>query len=211
LPEVKRSVMEESGLLPDSLPGIQIDEGLSRLNGNERLYIKLLRDLDAAHGESANEIQQLLDGGDIDDALEMAHKVRGIANNLGASEVGTCAEKIEMSLKENQLAPNDDLEALGTAFTTLSNSINQLTITGESTIGAVNNDPDQARQLFRSLLQAVSMSDPQSLDLIDQLLPHTEAGSALAKQLGAARELLDAYNFASAEPLLSQAERMFNQ
>ena len=55
------------------------------------------------------------------------------------------------------------------------------------------------------------MSDPQSLDLIDQLLPHTETGSALAEQLGAARELLDAYNFADAEPLLSQAERILNQ
>jgi signal transduction histidine kinase/DNA-binding response OmpR family regulator/HPt (histidine-containing phosphotransfer) domain-containing protein len=211
LPEVKRSVMEASGLLPDSLPGIQIDEGLNRLNGNERLYIKLLRDLDAAHGESANEIQQLLDGGDIDDALEMAHKVRGIANNLGASEVGTCAEKIEMSLKENQLVPSADLEALSTAFTTLSNSILQLTITDVPTTGAVNKDPDKARQIFKHLLQAVSVSNPQSLDLIDQLLPHTEPGSALAEQLGAARELLDAYNFADAEPLLSQAERILNQ
>jgi CheY-like chemotaxis protein len=209
--EVGRLAVEESPLLPDSLPGIQIDQGLNRLNGNERLYIRLLRDLEATHGESANEIQQLLNRGSVDDAMKMAHKVRGIANNLSASEIGACAEKIETSLKENQLVPNADLEALSTAFTTLSNSIIQLTITDVSASGAVNKDPDKARQLFKNLLQAVSESDPLSLDLIDQLLQQTEAGSALAEQLGAARELLDAYNFADAEPLLSQAERMFVQ
>jgi HPt (histidine-containing phosphotransfer) domain-containing protein len=209
--EVGRLAVEEPRLLPDSLPGIQIDEGLNRLNGNERLYIRLLRDLEATHGESANEIQQLLNRGSVDDAMKMAHKVRGIANNLSASEIGACAEKIETSLRENQLVPNADLEALGTAFTTLSNTIIQLTITDVSTSGAVNKDPDKARQLLKNLLQAVSESDPQSLDLIDQLLPQTEAGSALADQLGAARELLDAYNFADAEPLLSQAERILNQ
>jgi hypothetical protein len=61
------------------------------------------------------------------------------------------------------------------------------------------------------MLQAVSVSDPQSIDLIDQLLPHAETGSILAEQLGAARELLDIYNFADAEPLLSLAELMFDQ
>jgi len=211
LSEVERSAVEESRLLPDSLPGLQIDEGLSRLNGNERLYIRLLRDLEATYGEHANDIQQLLNRGSIDDAMKMAHKVRGIANNLGASEIGACAEKIETRLKENQLVPSADLEALSTAFTALSNSILQLTITDVQTTGAVNKDPDKARELFKSLLQAVSVSDPQSVDIIDQLLPHIEAGSALAEQLGAARELLDAYNFADAEPLLSQAERILNQ
>ena len=152
----------------------------------------------------------MLNGGSIDGAMEMAHKVRGIANNLGAREVGVCAEKIETSLKETRLAPTADLEALRAAFMTVSNSISQLTVTQGSATASVNKDLDEARRLFKSLLQAVSMSDPQSLDLIDQLLPHAEAGSALAEQLDAARRLLDIYNFADAEALLSQTEIMFN-
>lgn len=210
LPEVERSQVGESRLLPGSLPGLQIDEGLNRLIGNERIYIKLLRDLEDAHGESANEIQQLLNGGNIDGAMEMAHKVRGIASNLGAREVGVCAEKIETSLKETRLAPTENLDALRAAFMTVSNSISQLTVTQESATAPVNKDLDEARRLFKDLLQAVSMSDPQSLDLIDQLLPHAEAGSVLAEQLDAARRLLDIYNFADAEALLSQKETMFN-
>jgi signal transduction histidine kinase/DNA-binding response OmpR family regulator/HPt (histidine-containing phosphotransfer) domain-containing protein len=210
LPHVERPVVEDSRLLPDSLPGIQIDEGLHRVNSNERLYIRLLCDLEATHGESAGEIQQLLDGGDTDGAMQLAHKVRGIANNLGAVEIGACAENIETSLKKTHLAPNADLEALGAAFATLSKSINQLSVTPETATGAVNKDLDEARQILKDLLQAMSLRDPQSLDLIEQLLPYAEAGSALAEQLGSARDLLDIYNFAGAEPLLARVEAAFS-
>ena len=61
--------------------------------------------------------------------------------------------------------------------------------------------------LFSELQAAVAAFDPGATELIDQLIASQAPGSELAAKLGAARELLDNFNFGDAEPLLAEIEQ----
>ena len=54
--------------LPKFLPGFDLQDGLKRLQGNEKLYRKLLVDFGAQYAGTAGEIRQALDAGDFDQA-----------------------------------------------------------------------------------------------------------------------------------------------
>jgi two-component system sensor histidine kinase/response regulator len=191
-------------LLPLELPGLNITQGLSRLAGNEQLMIKLLQEFLTDYSDCHKTIGQLVAAGDQEGARELAHKLRGIANNLGATEVGLCAEAIERNVLNGLEIANEQVDGLGQALALVSTSRPLL-------LAAVLPDTESAaagtvdvEKVFAELIQAVAASDPGAIELIDQLLAREAAGSELAQQLAEPRELLDSYNFADAGPLLAK-------
>ena len=88
-------LIEETSLLP----GFDVKEALARLQGNERLYKKLLADLSSKHGQDCGKIQQAIEAGDFDAARIIAHTLKGIAGNLSAREVHLSAASLESVLK----------------------------------------------------------------------------------------------------------------
>ena len=187
---------EVSAELPDSLPGINIREGMSRVGGNSRLYLDLLADLCRDYADSGQRIEAMLDAADEDGARQLAHKLRGIANNLGVTSVGVAAEAIELPLKSAESVPAAALPQLNAALEEAVNS--QATLVPlMATGGAVEMDQGEQLLLLVELMQAVTDNNPEALEMIDQLL--AAAGeSAGAKGLAAAKEALEMYDFASA-------------
>ncbi|MCZ6810006.1 MAG: hypothetical protein O7D92_09635 [Proteobacteria bacterium] len=57
----------------------------------------------------------------------------------------------------------------------------------------------------------ITSSDPRALDLIEQLLAEVDTAPELAKDLGAAKELLAVYNFADAALSLSNVEAVIGE
>ena len=57
----------------------------------------------------------------------------------------------------------------------------------------------------------IASSDPRALDLIEQLLAEAETEPEIAKDLGAAKELLGVYNFADAALSLSNVEAVIGE
>jgi two-component system sensor histidine kinase/response regulator len=191
--------------LPLELPGLDITLGLGRLAGNEQLMIKLLQEFIADYSDYHKTIGQLVAAGDREEARELAHKLRGIANNLGATEVGHCAEAIERNVLDGIEVTTEQVDRLGQALALVSTSRPLL-------LAAMMPDAESAvsgrvdvEKIFGELIQAVTASDPGAIDLIDQLLAGEEAGSDLAQKLAEPRALLDNFNFADAGPLLAQA------
>ncbi|MCG8619156.1 MAG: response regulator, partial [Desulfobacterales bacterium] len=76
----------EAGL-PDSLPGIDMEEGIRRIGGNKKLYRNLLLKMKSDYTDAANEIGTLLEAGKPEDAERLAHTVKGVAGNLGAKQL----------------------------------------------------------------------------------------------------------------------------
>jgi len=81
--------------LPQVLPGFDIAQGLSRLQGNRKLYRKLLLDFKAKYASTAADIQQALNAGDLNQLHGLVHNIKGLAGNLSAYRLQAAATKLE--------------------------------------------------------------------------------------------------------------------
>ena len=66
--------------------GLDTADGLLRVGGNRKLYLKLLRQFVDDERDAAVRIRERLAAGDHATAERMAHTVKGVAGNLGARE-----------------------------------------------------------------------------------------------------------------------------
>ena len=88
-------------VLPD-IAGINTADGLKRVAGNRRLYRDLLRQFAATEGNAAAKISTALESGDLKLAERVAHTVKGIAGNLGITEVESLARKLEIAIRDGE-------------------------------------------------------------------------------------------------------------
>ncbi len=81
-----------------ALPGIRTDEGLARLGGNKTLYWALLRRFARENRQVVPQLTTLMASGDLADARQVAHTLRGVAGNLGIAELAATAAALETAL-----------------------------------------------------------------------------------------------------------------
>lgn len=63
--------------LPKTLPGIDLQEGVARLEGNRELYLRLLRDFSDQYCECSAELAELLAQDEHDSVKRLIHTVKG--------------------------------------------------------------------------------------------------------------------------------------
>ncbi len=193
--------------LPDALPGLSISDGLKRVGGNTKLYLSLLRDLCKDYADAAERLQAMLDGGEQDAARQFAHKLRGIANNLGAERAGKASEVIELSAADGEAVPSAALQELAAALREVTLSQETLAPLTGADEDAAELDAEQRRALLGSVVKAVEENNPEALDLVEQLLAGVPEDLPGFAELTAARDALDMYDFAGAgEHLKAAAE-----
>jgi two-component system sensor histidine kinase/response regulator len=90
---------QETADLP-VLPGIDTRSGLARLGGNLALYRKILQRFANSYADAATRIWSALEEGDRVVALREAHTLKGLAGNIGATEVQLAAEHLEVAIRE---------------------------------------------------------------------------------------------------------------
>jgi PAS domain S-box-containing protein len=98
-PVWKTQTAPEAGGLPKSLPGFDLEDGLKRLQGNEKLYGKLLLEFSAKYAGTAGAIRQALDAKDFEQAHSLVHNLKGLAGNLAAIDLQTAAVELEKLVK----------------------------------------------------------------------------------------------------------------
>jgi PAS domain S-box-containing protein len=89
----------ETVTIPE-IEGIDIEGGLHRVAGNKRLYRNLMEQFAKKQGQAAAEITVALSIGDRQLAERVAHTVKGVAGNLGITQVQTSAERLERAIRE---------------------------------------------------------------------------------------------------------------
>jgi CheY-like chemotaxis protein len=191
--------------LPDSLPGLEISRGLGRVGGNEKLYRKLLAELVAEYSSSHTTLESLLQDNRNEDARKTAHKLRGIANNLGAAGVGSSAEAIEQSLLAGEEVSSDKLVALQNALEELAESQQTLGLAAVEMMPAAGGV--DVVELLDQLEESVKNFDPAAADTIEQLVAAVGADGEPGRLLVEAGKMLDNFNFTDAEPLLVQVRQ----
>jgi len=93
-----------------AVPELDVDLGLMRTNNNPAFYASLLRKFVAAQTHAVLSVRQSLQQGDTPTAERIAHTLKGVSGNLGASVLQASAEALETALRTN--APTAQVIAL---------------------------------------------------------------------------------------------------
>jgi PAS domain S-box-containing protein len=213
-------VPEKSGL-PDSLPGFDLAEGLNRLQGNQKLYRKLLLDFGAKYTKAAAEIRLALDNSDFEQAHSLIHNLKGLAGNLAASGLQAAAIEIEKLVKGDQkkLASQKQLDQ---KFATLETSINQA-LEAVQTLGPV--PAEKAKQPSADAMTAIPLEvaaeavsqikEPAEMGDVTQIKSIAEAlkskSNALAPISDKFIQLADDFDFEGISKLVGELENIANK
>ncbi len=79
---------------------LNVDLGLMHTANNPVLFVSLLRQFVLAQGDAVQRLRQCLDSADPATAERIAHTLKGVAGNLGATEVQHHADQLEATLRK---------------------------------------------------------------------------------------------------------------
>ncbi|WP_229411307.1 MULTISPECIES: PAS domain-containing protein [unclassified Massilia] len=114
-------------LLPAFLPGIDLKAALPRFGGSFAGFATVLRRFERSQGGVVHEVRGLLASGDRTGAGQLMHRLRGVAANLGATEVASQSLALEQALRgEDESALALRLARLESALATVLEAAREL-------------------------------------------------------------------------------------
>jgi two-component system, sensor histidine kinase and response regulator len=173
--------------LPESLPRFDLADGLKRLQGNKKLYRKLLLSFATDYNAVANEIRQALAAKDFDQAHSLVHNLKGLAGNLAATELQAAAMSMEKLVKGvDKKAPSS--EQLNLRLSELDNALNQALDSAQSlSVSAealVDMPTELSQDIARRIRDAAEMGDVTTLNAIaEEIKDQSDSCMLLSKQI----------------------------
>lgn len=86
--------------IPKSLPPFDVATALMRVNGNAKLLRKLILMFKSNHAETVSELQNLIANNQQEEAIRLAHTLKGVAANLEIKNLYTAALNVELALRQ---------------------------------------------------------------------------------------------------------------
>lgn len=195
--------------LPD-IEGLDTKDGLARVAGNQKLYLKLLRQFSEQQGNAISEIREALSQNDPAHAERLAHTLKGVAANLGAKPVQTAAGHLEEILRsrggtsQTDPALQEVSRVLDPLMTGLKGFLPASEVATANRASQVPIDPDQTRSVATQLLELLSESDSAAIELAETN-PATLAPLFLEAKWADFLQLMQNFDFAAAEAQLAAA------
>ena len=118
----------EPGLV--DIPGLDMGTALKRFMGKKSLYLDMLKKFAGNQAEIPNEIRRALEAGDRQTAERLAHTIKGISGNIGATGLQDMAMGLELSIKEG-----DPAEKTASILDTFAHALHELIERMRSTLG----------------------------------------------------------------------------
>jgi nitrogen fixation negative regulator NifL len=174
--EPGRGLPPKPGEMEETMPaidGLDTKDGLARVGGNRKLYLKLLRQFTEQQGPALGQISGAMSGGDAALAERLAHTLKGVAGNIGAKTVQNAAGTLEKAIRARAAA--EELEAakqqLSAVLEPLLAAL-QTTVTEpapQSPAGATvpPANPEQSREAVAQMKRLLSEFDPGAADYVD--------------------------------------------
>ncbi|MBF0421287.1 MAG: response regulator [Magnetococcales bacterium] len=206
--------------LPETLPGIDMDAALKRVNSNRKLLRTLLSDFSSTYGNSVATLRVYLSQQrqeDIKAASGLVHTIKGVAANLSAVALYDAALALEKGIKENQQSnwPGllDDFEK---CMIQMLNSISTFesnageTHPEKDTIGnPVVVHQDDIRPLLNRLASLLKKKDFKAVDCFEQLRPIL-AGSEFIEDMEQLAACMKRFDFNRGQIFLAAIARTLN-
>ncbi|MFO7685214.1 MAG: response regulator [Desulfobacterales bacterium] len=166
--------------LPSGIEELDMVSGLRRLLGKKKLYLSMLRKFVAGQKSVTVEILKALEGDDWGAAERLAHTLKGVSGNIGATGLQQLAEKLEAAVKERQprKAVDDRLDELKNPLANLIAQLEQK-LPEEQGKTAVIVDPEKLKAVC-DRLEALLVDDDAEVgaildanrDLLDAAFPN---------------------------------------
>ena len=86
--------------LPSGIIGLDVNNGLRRVLGKKSLYLSMLGKFVAGQKMVTTNIIKELESNNWDVAMRLAHTLKGVSGNIGATNLQHLAEKLEIAIKE---------------------------------------------------------------------------------------------------------------
>ena len=194
--------------LPADLPGIDLDTALARMGGNYDALAGLLKRFERAHGDTVLEVRAAIGEGERQPAAQALHKLRGVAANLGATEVARLAAVAEIALQQDhpEIALHTALDQLALALDAVVAGARSLNI-DERNVPTDNINQDELLQKLAVLQSLLQNNNLKALDYFKELKP------ALAGVEPAARlaEAVDSLDFDAAARIMDEVTQAMKQ
>ena len=185
-------------ILPE-IDGVDLVDGLTRVNGNKQLYRDLLLQFAASQSRADSQIPTAIRSGDIALVEQIAHTVKGVAANIGMGKLSTVAGTLERAIRQTDPA----VPALAEQFTlVLNGQIHAIrsamrNLNPPSIEGAQGCDPRAILTAIAHLRALLESSDVDALDAF-VALEAALADNRETARLNALRTSIDAFDFAGA-------------
>ena len=194
-----------------SIAGLDTNDGLSRVGGNRKLYVKILRQFAEQQSPALDQVADALATGDHALAERLAHTLKGVAGNVGATGVQSAAAALERVIRDRSNA--DEVERVRQRVAVV---LEPLTTGIRTALGTTGSDasalvqpaaptsPARSREAAVQLAALLLDSDPAAGEFIDanraalSLLFDTKGWSEF-------EALVQGYAFADAQARLEHA------
>ena len=123
-PHPTTPVMDEETRLPDTLPGLNVAEGLQRVMGNQEIYIQILNHFTTDNQHLMDTLEQKISAGDPSALKHAIHTLKGTAGNISANQLADEARLIELQIIQDETPSTTDLARLEECLNETINSIN---------------------------------------------------------------------------------------
>lgn len=200
---------------PDSVPsieGLDTADGLSRVIGNRKLYVKLLRQFVEEQGLAPGQIVEALRRKDHSLAERLAHTVKGVAGSLGAPAVQKAAAALEKAI-----AAKADSSAVAPVLNTFRSTLDDFATRLRAALPgsaaaplqptpAASFDPARAKQVVQEMILHLNNFDPAAADCLES---NQEIFRALfaAEAFTKFEQQINGFSFADALAALEPAAR----
>nr|WP_279615844.1 response regulator [Paenibacillus pectinilyticus] len=82
------------------LPALNVEEALERLGRNVNLYERILQKFLANHEQAIEGIRDAITSNDFPEALMLAHTLKGVASNIGATPLSQIADELQTAIHQ---------------------------------------------------------------------------------------------------------------
>ena len=190
--------------LPE-LPGVEVASALSRVSGNVSLLRNLLKEFHDSWADVSSRVRHALEKADRDEALHLAHSLKGLSATLSMKGVSRAAEQLEKHLKQNDLngaaeaseaLPPRYLDELDQAMSVVMPGLHELiSETGQApTIPTLPHDDETSATVAQTLAELGELLQDNDFEAADKLAvlqrllpgsgPWSEALEALRSDIG---------------------------
>jgi CheY-like chemotaxis protein len=163
-----RLPIEQDTILPAAIEGLDMESGLRRVLGKRPLYLSMLRKFAAGQKSTPAAILKALEDSDWKTAERLAHTLKGLSGNIGATGLQQLAEKFEVAIKERQ--PREEIDAqLGGLKQQLDHFIDEMVemLPNKSGKANVTIDREKLKTVCSRLEALLDDDDAEAADVLD--------------------------------------------
>jgi len=181
-----------------TLQGIDVEDGLHRLAGDQALYRQILCRFRDAQADSIQRMQAAVAADDYKSAESVAHIVKGLAGNIGAKELMQQISTLELALSTREPIDDNIWKIAEIQLATITESLDGLCAAAVPTAQNSKHgvDRDAANTIINQMRLLLEDSDGDAVDLLDEL--SVALGDSNTQHITSLRQHLATYDFDAA-------------